>query len=491
MPTRSQFLRTLALAGAVPLVSSRTISAQTPVGEIRDIGTRLEPFADDFLIGELKGTTHRLHEPVPAGIALAFDKPWEGAFAGYVTVFHDGEKFRMYYRGLPVAGADGSDNEVTCTAESTDGVRWEKPELGLFDVKGTKRNNVVLAGMRPYSHNFAPFADTRPGVPAAERFKALAGTVESGLAAFVSPDGLRWRKLREEPVLRDGAFDSQNVGFWSSHEKCYVCYFRTWTGGGFNGFRTVSRATSKNFLTWSKPEPMDFGGTPPEHLYTNQTTQYPHAPHLYVALPMRFMPGRKVLTPEQAKALGVDPGYAGDCAECVFMTSRGGTTYKRTFMEGYIRPGSDPGNWASRAGMTACGIIETGTAEFSIYKQAHYAQPSAHLLRYTLRTDGFASVNAPYAGGELITRPLVHAGKRLVLNMSSSAAGSIRVEVTDSEGRPLEGRTLADCDEIIGDMVDRPVTWRGSGDMSMCAGKQVRLRFVMKDADLYALRFEA
>ncbi len=87
----------------------------------------------------------------------------------------------------------------------------------------------MLAGMAPYSHNFAPFADTRPGIPAAERYKALAGTVESGLAAFVSPDGLRWRKLREEPVMRDGAFDSQNVAFWSSHEKCYVCFFRTWT----------------------------------------------------------------------------------------------------------------------------------------------------------------------------------------------------------------------------------------------------------------------
>ncbi len=199
---------------------------------------------------------------------------------------------------------------------------------------------------------------------------------------------------------------------------------------------------------------------------------------------MRFMPGRKVLTPDQAKTLGVDPGYAGDCAECVFMTSRGGASYQRTFMEGFIRPGSDPGNWASRAGMTACGIAGTGDSELSIYKQAHYAQPSAHLLRYTLRTDGFASVNAPYTGGEMITRPFVHTGKKLVLNVSTSAAGSVRVEIIGSDGRPMEGRALADCDEIIGDMVERPVAWRGSGDVSMCAGKPVRLRFVMKDADL-------
>lgn len=492
MSTRAQFLRAMAFGGAVfPLVAARTVSSQNSPAAIRDIGTRLEPFADDFLIGELRGATHRLREPVPFGTALVFDRPWEGAFAGYVTVFRDGGRFRMYYRGIPTSGADGSEAEVTCTAESADGIIWEKPELGLYDVRGSKKNNIVLAGMKPFSHNFAPFIDARAGVPAAERYKALAGTAESGLTAFVSPDGYRWRKLREAPVLRDGAFDSQNVGFWSEHENCYVCYFRTWTGGGFNGFRTVSRSTSKDFLTWSKPEPMDFGGTPSEHLYTNQTTPHPGAPHLYVALPMRFMPGRKVLTPDQARALGVDPGYAGDCAECVFMTSRGGASYKRTFMEGFIRPGSDPGNWASRAGMTACGIAVTGPAEFSIYKQAHYAQPSAHIIRHTLRRDGFASVNAPYAGGELITRPLAHGGKRLVLNVSTSAAGSVRVEVADTEGRPLEGRTLAECDEIVGDMTERPVTWKGASDLSMTVGKTIRLRFVMKDADIYSLKFEA
>ena len=266
MPTRSQLLRTMACAGVAPLMPYRIASAQTPSGDIRDIGTRLEPFADDFLIGELRGAAHRLREPVPAGTVLTFDRPWEGSFVGYITVFRDGERFRMYYRGIPTSGADGSEAEVTCTAESADGIRWERPELGLFEVRGSKKNNIVLAGMKPFSHNFAPFIDTRAGVPVAERYKALAGTVESGLTAFVSPDGYRWRKLREEPIVRDGAFDSQNVGFWSEHEKCYVCYFRTWTKGGFNGFRTVSRATSNDFLTWSKPEPMNFGGTPSEQI---------------------------------------------------------------------------------------------------------------------------------------------------------------------------------------------------------------------------------
>jgi hypothetical protein len=174
-------------------------------------------------------------------VALRFDAPWEGAFSGYVTVLQDGDLFRCYYRGNPVAGRDGSDNEVTCYAESRDGIHFTKPVLGLFEVHGARSNNVVLAGQAPFSHNFAPFLDTRPGVLATERFKALAGTSERGLFGFVSADGLRWRKLRATPLITKGAFDSQNVAFWSASEQCYALYLRTWTGGHFNGFSGVGR----------------------------------------------------------------------------------------------------------------------------------------------------------------------------------------------------------------------------------------------------------
>lgn len=453
------------------------------------LGTRLELFTDDLLVDRLEGCRLKLHTPQPANVALRFDAPWEGAFSGYLTVLQDGDLYRCYYRGNPVAGRDGSATEVTCYAESRDGITFSKPSLGLFEVHGTRSNNVVLAGQSPFSHNFAPFLDTRPGVAAAERYKALAGTSERGLFGFVSADGLRWRRWREAPLQREGAFDSQNVAFWSASEQCYVLYLRTWTGGGFRDFRTISRSTSTNFLDWSRPAPMTFGDTPREHLYTSQTHPYFRAPHLYVATPMRFMPGRKVLTAEQARALGVDPGYASDTAETVLMTTRGGQRYTRTFLEGFIRPGPDPGNWASRAGLSALGIVPTGPAEMSLYKQAHYAQPSGHLVRYTLRTDGFISVNAPFAGGEWVSRPLTFEGRALVINFSTGAAGRLRVELQDMAGRPLPGFALADAVDQIGDEIERVVSWKSGRDLSRLAGTPVRLRFVMQDADVYSLRF--
>jgi len=458
-------------------------------GEILELGSRLELFADSFLIDRLEGARLKLHEPHAAAVALRFDQSWEGRFSGYITVLHDADRYRMYYRGLPKDGADGSTNEFTCYAESRDGINWTKPSLGLHEIWGTRSNNVVLANAAPFSHNFSPFIDSHPGGMPSERFKALAGTSSSGLVAFVSGDGIRWRKMREAPVLTQGAFDSQNVAFWSEAEHCYVVYFRTWTGGEFQGYRTVSRATSTNFLDWSHPVEMQFGDTPHEHLYTSQTHPYFRAPHIYVALPMRFLPGRKVLTDEQARSLGVNPGYGSDCAEAVFMTSRGGNQYDLTFMEGFIRPGNDLGNWASRAGLTALGVVPTGPAEMSLYKQAHYAQPSCHLLRYALRTDGFASVNAPYAWGEMLTKTPRFEGKKLVLNFSTGAAGGMRVEIQDAKGKALSGFELAKSLEIVGDEIERAVFWQSGSNLSALAGQPVRLRFVMKDADLFSLKF--
>jgi len=480
---------TLGLLAGDLQTQSPAADAASP--QVVDLGSRLELFVDDFLIERLDGTQLKLHEPQPAGVALRFDRPWEGSFTAYITVLQDGDRFRMYYRGTPNVGKDGSSDEYTCYAESRDGITWTKPDLGLFEVFGTRSNNVVLAQMPPFTHNFAPFLDTRPGTPATEKFKALAGTSDFGLVAFASADGLRWRKLRAAPVLTSKAFafDSQNVAFWSGLENCYVAYFRTWINVGGTDYRTVSRATSTNFLDWSAHTEMSFGDTPREQLYTSQTHPYFRAPHIYLATPMRFLPGRKALTDEQARSLGVDPGYASDCADAVFMSSRGGNRYTRTFMEALIRPGPDLGNWASRAGLTALGIVPTGPAELSLYKQVHYAQPTAHLLRYTVRTDGFASVNAPYRGGELLTKPLKFAGRELVINFATSAAGSVKVEVQDANGKPLPGFTLADAREQIGDEIERVVRWNSKADLAALSGQPVRLRFVMKDADLYSLRF--
>ncbi|HQR33137.1 MAG TPA: hypothetical protein PLK30_10385 [Blastocatellia bacterium] len=478
------FLSILLLVGA-PLAFSVSRFQPAQTATVRDIGSRLELFVDQYLVDRVQGVNFVLQTPTDAGEVLRFDKPWEGAFAGYCTVIKDGDLFRLYYRGLPLARQDGSTSETTCYAESRDGLTWTKPDLGLYEVMGTRRNNVILADSAPLSHNFSPLLDARPGVPANEKFKALAGTKKSGLFALTSADGIRWRKLSEQPVFTEGDFDSQNLAFWSESEQQYVCYFRVFR----NRIRTIARTTSPDFLHWSQPADMGFGDAPVEHLYTNQTHPYFRAPHIYLGIAARFMPGRQVLSEAQARAINVDPGYFRDCSDSVLLTSRGGNRYERQFLEALLKPDLGMENWTSRTNYPALNIVPTGTGEMSFYVQKHYGQPTHHLRRYKLRTDGLVAAHAPYRGGELLTHPLKFTGKTLLINFATSAAGGVRVELQDAIGQPLPGFALADSVEQIGNELERVVTWKSGGDVSALAGRTVRLRFVMKDAELFSLRF--
>ncbi len=484
--TRRGFGWALGAGGAVA-ASQSARAAQTPAR----IGSRRELFLDRDLIADLRGVELRLATPVDAGPALQLDRPWERSFSGYTTILNDTGVFRMYYRGTPVS-QDGGKNEVTCYAESRDGVHWTRPDLGFYTVQGERKNNVILADSAPFSHNFTPFLDSRPGVPAGERFKALAGYWKTGLVAFVSADGIKWRKLREEPVLpapKEFSLDSQNIAFWSEHENQYVLYYRTWKKIGKVNFRWTSRAVSKDFLNFMPTGEMEFGDAPPEHLYTNQTSEYFRAPHIYVGVCARFMPGRQVLTEEQAKAIQVDPKYFKDCSDAVLISSRGGNRFIRLFMEAFLRPGVGMQNWVSRSNYPALNLMKSGPATMSFLVNRNYGQPTAYLRRYDLRLDGFSSAHAGYGGGDMVTQPVIFDGSSLELNYSTSAAGSVRVELQDESGAPLPGYTLADSRELIGDEVQRLHGWKGGQDVSALRHKPVRLRFQLKDADLFAYRF--
>ena len=139
--TRSLILLSLLLADAISL-------AAEPVA----IGSRRELFVDDSLVEHLTGKADlRLHQPTPQNVALTTNEPWEGNGTNYVTVFQDGEKYRMYYRGSHYSYLEGKDRPNTrdlyCYAESSDGINWTKPELGIFDWNGSTQNNIVWDGV--------------------------------------------------------------------------------------------------------------------------------------------------------------------------------------------------------------------------------------------------------------------------------------------------------------------------------------------------------
>ncbi|MCS6865046.1 MAG: hypothetical protein NZS48_08280, partial [Gemmata sp.] len=431
--------------------------ARMPIDRpVRDIGSRRELFVDHYLIERLNNLTLKLHEPCPAP---PMTQPADNI--EYGTVIKDGDLYRFYTRDGRGAKVDGDPAEVTRYCESKDGIHWTKPKLGLFEIDGSKENNVILHEA-PFCHNFSPFLDQRPGVPAEQRFKALAGTVQSGLFAFVSADGIRWRKLQDKPVItytKEYAFDSQNVSFWSEAEGCYVCYFRHFLD---KQLRSVCRTTSTDFVNWTEPVPLK-PNFPGEHLYTTMTHPYFNAPHIYIALPTRFHPTR------------------GESTDILFMTARGDGPFDRTFRQAFLRPGLDPARWGNRANYAALNVVPTGPDEMSIYVSP--------FRRFTLRTDGFTSIHAGADPGEMLTCLLRFTGNELVVNYSTSAGGGLQVEVQDDSGKPIPGFRLDECVPLVGDAIQQPVRWKSNPDLARLAGKIVRLRFVLSDGDLYAIQF--
>lgn len=469
------------------------------------LGSKRELFVDQYLVEKLAGTHLQLQQPRPAGMALRYDQPWENGLAFYSTILRDGDTFRMYYRSSLF-----TDASLTCYAESADGIYWTKPDLGLVETRGSKHNNVLL----PSNRQFCPFLDQRPGIPAAERYKAnaLSAQPPRSLVTYASGDGIHWQPLRQDAVVAEqltNNFDSQNPMFWSAAENCYVLYARHMVGSGPYPpegddpdiwIRTTARATSEDFHTWSEQVPMEFSDTnstrPSQHLYTNQTHPYFRAPHIYISLPARIFFQRQALSEAQAGEVNLHPRAGAkkgweDLSDAVLMTTRAGTTrYDFTFRESFIRPGIGYGNWTTRTNYPALGVVQTGPSEMSLYVQRDYAQPTAYLERFALRLDGFSSVRASFAGGEVLTKPFTFSGRALEINYSTSAAGGLRVEIQDAAGSPVPGFALAECPEIIGDEISRVVSWAGGGDVAALEGKPIRLRFALRDADLFALRFK-
>jgi hypothetical protein len=485
------------------------------------IGSNLELFVDNYLIDKLEGKAElRLHQPEAKEIVLVHNEPWEGSGTGYHSIFKDGEVYRMYYKGEQLSvssdgGLKAGHPYFTCYAESDDGIHWRKSALGLFEFNGSKANNIVIAaGDFPGINKKVEitgltaghptvFKDENPNATTDARYKAFLPSFSPnsrGLLPFKSTDGIHWSLMSNSPVITDGIFDSQNLAFWDGVNNEYRAYWRS----SFEGVRAIRTAISKDFIHWDKQADLKYEDSPPEELYTSQIKPYYRAPQLLMGFPTRYVVRgwsesmRALPDPEHREWRSISSERHGSVVtESLFMVSRDGEKFKR-WNEAFIRPGIErPGTWAYGNQYLGWSMVETKSTnegapdELSFYATENYWIGSSDALRrYTLRIDGFVSVNAPMSGGELITKPLVFSGGHLILNFSTSAAGSIQIEVQDGNGKVIPGFGLDDCQVIFGDTIKRGVSWKNGSDVSALNGKQVRLRFVLKDADLFSFQFE-
>jgi len=501
------------------------------------ISSRLELFVDDWLIDRLCGAERRLHHPVPQEVSMVFDRPWEGNHSAGMSVLRaDDGIFRLYYKagryGTPEyldSAVDWVDTRKTfgCYIESSDGITWARPSVGVIEVAGTRENNVVLTEETggSWPGDIAPFEDTRAGVPPEERYKGIAG-MSGKVFAYGSPDGVNWRLLHNAPVIE--GYDAQAYAFWDAERGEYRSYCRHrriaayqagmdelgdapletddqgMTGDGLDNGRDIVTQTSEDFIHWSKPEFLSYSPGRVSELYENVTRPYYRAPHMIMGFPLRYIDRGWTAALEALPQLDhrrerIEMGesrYGTALTDTLLMCSRDGRHFS-IWPESFLRPGLRmKDSWTYSDNLMTWGTIETASPidgapdEISLFvtEAIQRAGPS-QLRRYTLRVDGFASVCAPLSGGEMLTRPLVFEGSELVMNYSTSAAGSVQVEMQDAQGVPLPGFALVDSEVMYGDSLEQPMLWKNNPDLGAWAGAPVRLRFVLKDADLYSMRF--
>ncbi len=460
------------MARLITLLAATLLACEVTAGEPNDIGSRRELFVDDYLVESLTGDAAIvLNRPAPREAVLVTDKPWEGNISAYYTVFRDGELFRMYYRGAHYdeAAKASAHREVTCYAESRDGVHWTRPDLGLFEFNGSKQNNIVLDGLG--THCFTPFKDANPKCPAAARYKAISAgysPAAPGLYIFQSPDGIHWSQACDKPVITKGAFDSQNLAFWDESRGCYLDFHRTF----HEGVRDIMTCRSDDFVNWTEPALLEYTGSPREHLYTNAIMPYQRAPHLLIGFPTRYLPNE------------------GERVEPTFMSSRDGRTFHR-WQEAVIPPDAPQDRRGNRSNYMAWGLVQLpgDDRELSVYgTEAYYTGASSRLRRFTYRVDGFTAVRSG-GKGQLTSKPLLFAGRTLTVNFRTSGKGSIRAELQSEDGKSLRGLALADCRPLQGDEIEAAVKWESDADLGALAGKPVRLCFELDGAELFSFRF--
>ena len=458
---------------------------KTPIA----IGSGKQLLFDRKFIADSQNIAVVMNRPVKAGKVLSPDQPWEAfRLTTYFTVVQDGAICRMYYSCFSKdqwhTPNSWQEHAYLCYAESKDGIHWEKPDLGIVEFDGSKKNNIIL----PSVVDGTVFID--PVAPPERRYKLLStvGPHAGGLRVSYSSDGIHF--TLGKPVNSWGPDSQQNV-FWDRRLKKYTAFLRKNTSLG----RAVGRLEMDDIES-SWPGELSVVFIRDEHdpadvdFYTNACVQYPWADDAYFMFPAAY----HHFPPQMGNDGLLDSSAA---------VSRDGIKWIRPDRGPYV-PLGEGDAWDGKLLMMGVGMVRMGDSIYQYYNGVSLSHGGTRRkpeeLRKKLvgwgdigcviqRLDGFYSADAAYTGGWLVTPPIVFEGSRLMLNVNTSAAGSAYVAITDARGKPLSGFAVADCDKIMTNDTDHVVSWKGNSDVSALAGKPIRLRFEMRSTKLFGFQF--
>ncbi len=536
------FGRTSASCLALGAITPRRLWA-VPRGPVKPrveitVGSRRQLLFDDFFLG----LGHPQHDSYPYNIRwslgpvekspnetlLMADQPWEDSFAWLSPMYEDGRYRLWYHLDKQVARPKGKLPQGACVgyAESDDGLNWQKPRYKLYERYGYKENNIVFTG-GPDSWSMElgnVFKD--PVSPVSERYKMLYPTWESkhiygavegvpyvGEAGVLrgahSPDGIHW--TRYQHIFLGRYTDSQNVATYDPILGKYVAYVRTLSkhGGLHLGEhpvketrrgRAIARMESDDYTHWSYPE-VAFAADLHDGLnvdfYNPGYSRYDGADNAHFLFPSALH-------------------HRSGKAPVQVAVSRDNRTWSRPCRDSFVALGSD-GSFDDHGIYLAPGFLPAGKDQLAFYYRAHNnphggalpelqprdgRTPKVGMGRILFKRDRILGIEAGDKPGTFWTRPLLFAGRRLVVNVEPTGPNpELRVQLLgvgiDPENRGRyrsqdaapPGYGFADSVPITEDSLDAVVRWKRGAELGEWAGKPVRLHVRLRDVRIYAFQF--
>lgn len=453
-----------------------------------DVANRKQLLIDAYFFAKSENISLRVTPPVKTGErTLVSDRPWENASLNWFSVLEDDGKYRMWYECYDVEGWPTSDDTSFCYAESTDGVHWNKPSLGLYAYHGANDTNILFrqvgeAEARSRVHGACVFLD--PNAPAESRYKAVSQGAFAGanppqrIAAMTSPDGLHWSRI-QHPVCEVFA-DSQYSAFWDADIAQYVLYGRVGGRG-----RAIGRASSASF---DRFDPLTLVFQTDESdpancdLYNPAALKYPYAERAYFMFPSMYH-------------------HDTDTLDIHIAVSRDGIHWSWPERGVPFIPLGGSGNFDSGSLYMGQGMLRAGSDIYMYYSGSPLKHNEAELpalleeknkrvfSRVATGIDRFVCADAGAEQGYFVSPPITFRGSKLYLNVRTRPAGHVRVELLDTESKPIAGYAISDCHPITGDALDAAVQWSSASDPQMLDGKTIKIRMELQDASVFAFQF--
>lgn len=492
-----------------------------------------ERFLDNEWIEVTPGVTRKLQQPKkhPLNPVVRQEQWWEGEIIQpYCTMYDEEDRlFKMWARVGSDAQAGYVDGHAAFTAYlvSTDGVHWQRPSLGVTDISGRRDHNVVFVGhetdttavqhrkgvIAPNNYEYqgkkgfiwSVIKHPHPKTEL-EKFVGLAFLMKRrGAYIVTSPDGTHWSCDEDAPFWQtphdvSGKGDDALMHLmYDKVKQKWVIYRRIIPEHGKRMiavesdrylprvdryYRSYAYAESEDLRHWTNHQHI-LSMNPDDPA---DTELYQFACHQYGDVYVGFMSVFYLRSPQPL--------------DIQLATSRDGIHFTRVRQGEAFIPAGPFGYYDYMA--MACSQPEPVLVDDTVYiyyaacnfahdvQHYNYKEQGCGAALATFKRDRFVALETSDLDPgpcRVVTKPFVVRHPKLFINATTWGQGSIRVEALTDDWQPVSGFVYSQAGDISGDALDHPVRWEDNADLGPLMGREIRLKFYMTRARLYAMTF--